>query len=142
MKITKIQCFILGGVTCSLSISVTEMVLIGFHGSCGGGATSKLYQPVVKGRKGAQENKAIYISNSQDTNRQNLKIEVFLIAGRFIWRSLLALVTLVVMVSPCCIGSHSCIKASILVLGRGLAQFKSNVYRMFCMFTNTLDLEF
>ena len=37
---------------------------------------------------------------------------------------------------------HSCIKASILVLGRGLAQFKPNVYRMFCMFTNTLDLEF
>ena len=38
--------------------------------------------------------------------------------------------------------SHSCIKASILVLGRGLAQFKPNVYQMFCMFTNTLDLEF
>ena len=48
---------------------------------------------------------AIYISISQDTNRQSLKIGMFFFAGRFIWRSLLVLVTLVVMVSPCCIGS-------------------------------------
>ena len=44
-------------------------------------------------------------SNSQDTNKQNLKIGMFFLGGRVIWRSLLVLVTLVVMVSPSRIGS-------------------------------------
>ena len=44
-------------------------------------------------------------SISQDTNKQNLKIGIFFLGGRVIWRSLLVLVTLVVMVSPGQIGS-------------------------------------
>merc|ERR1712110_546955 len=37
--------------------------------------------------------------------KQNLKIGMLCLGGRVIWRSLLVLVTLVVMVSPSCIGS-------------------------------------